>query len=245
MTDDRRRFLTATAALGIGTLALHADDKSKADKKGDEEDVGAAEDLMREHGVLNRILLIYEEGLRRLRRKEDVTPDVFHKPALLVRKFVEDYHEKLEEKFIFPEFEKARKLVDLVKVLRQQHEAGRKVTDVVLRLATGDRFHKEDSRKELAGLHHEVALWLKARGVALLGSDGVSDVRQHAFAGVTTHPMHILTLVAMGMQLLDNLHLEDLAAVCDSRQRWEFLLVVAPLKLVGGTASMVNPIAVF
>lgn len=102
-----------------------------------------------------------------------------------------------------------------------------------------------DSRKELAGLHHEVALWLKARGVALLGSDGVSDVRQHAFAGVTTHPMHILTLVAMGMQLLDNLHLEDLAAVCDSRQRWEFLLVVAPLKLVGGTASMVNPIAVF
>jgi hemerythrin-like domain-containing protein len=149
VTDDRRRFLTATAALGIGTLALHADDKSKTDKKGDEEEVGAAEDLMREHGVLNRILLIYEEGLRRLRVKEDVTPDVFHKPATLVRKFVEDYHEKLEEKFIFPEFEKARKLVDLVKVLRVQHEAGRKVTDVILRNAAGDRFHKEDARKEI------------------------------------------------------------------------------------------------
>ena len=54
---------------------------------------------MREHGVLNRILLIYEEGLRRLRDKEEVTPDVFHKPAMLVRKFVEDYHEKLEEHF--------------------------------------------------------------------------------------------------------------------------------------------------
>jgi kynurenine formamidase len=101
-----------------------------------------------------------------------------------------------------------------------------------------------DSREELAGLHHEVAPWLKARGVALLGSDGVSDVRQQPFS-VTTHPIHILALVAMGLQLLDNLNLEDLAAACAERARWEFLLLVAPLRLVGGTASMVNPIAVF
>ena len=72
------------------SLAALADDK-KDDKKGQpEEEVGAAEDLMREHGVLNRILLVYEEGLRRLRTKEEVTPDGFHKPATLVRKFVED-----------------------------------------------------------------------------------------------------------------------------------------------------------
>jgi len=75
---------------------------------------------------------------------------VFHKPATLVRKFVEDYHEKLEEKFIFPEFEKVKKLVDLVKVLREQHEAGRKVTDVILRNAVANQFRKEDARKELA-----------------------------------------------------------------------------------------------
>jgi hypothetical protein len=72
----------------------------------------------------NRILLIYEEGLRRLRAKEEVIPEVFHSCATLVRKFVEDYHEKLEENFIFPEFEKKNKLVDLVKVLRTQHQAG-------------------------------------------------------------------------------------------------------------------------
>jgi hemerythrin-like domain-containing protein len=78
-----------------------------------------------------------------------VPPDVFHKPALLVRKFVEDYHEKLEENFIFPEFEKQKKLVDLVKVLREQHLAGRKVTDVILRNAAPDRFHKEAPRNEL------------------------------------------------------------------------------------------------
>ena len=154
MTDDRRHFLGA-AALGAGALVLppglaRADDKPKSPKKGEpEEEVGATEDLMREHGLLNRVLLVYEEGLRRLRAKEDVSPDVFHKPAALVRSFVEDYHEQLEEKFIFPEFEKAKKLTDLVKVLRDQHAAGRRVTDVILRNATGDRFGKEDARKEL------------------------------------------------------------------------------------------------
>jgi hemerythrin-like domain-containing protein len=149
--SDRRRFLkTTVVGLAAGPVlpAALADDKPK--KKGEpDEEVGAAEDLMREHGVLNRILLVYEEGLRRLRAKEDVSPDVFHKPAQLVRTFVEDYHEKLEENFIFPEFEKAKKLADLTKVLRDQHQAGRRVTDVILRAATGDRFGNADARKEL------------------------------------------------------------------------------------------------
>src|SRR5947209_3308286 len=153
MTDDRRHFLAATATLGISTLGCEAvgrADEKKTDRKGEpQEEVGAAEDLMREHGVLNRILLIYEEGLRRLRAKDDVPPEVFHKPATLVRTFVEDYHEKLEENFIFPEFEKQKKLVELVKVLREQHQAGRRVTDVILRNAAADQFRKEDARTQL------------------------------------------------------------------------------------------------
>jgi hemerythrin-like domain-containing protein len=153
MEPERRRFL-ATAALSVGALNLssgqiHGEARLEDDKKEMPEEIGATEDLMREHGILNRILLIYEEGLRRLRDKQEIAPDVFFKPATLVRKFVEDYHEKLEEKFIFPEFEKAKKLVDLVKVLREQHEAGRKVTDVILRYAVADQFGKEDARKEL------------------------------------------------------------------------------------------------
>ncbi len=153
MESKRRQFLLATSALGLGALvspvSLAADDKAKKAEKKDEEDVGAAEDLMREHGVLNRLLLIFEEGLRRLHAKEDVSPQVFHRPALLVRKFVEDYHEKLEENFIFPAFERKQKLVELIKVLRTQHQAGRKVTDVILRNAQPDTFRKEDARKEL------------------------------------------------------------------------------------------------
>ena len=100
-----------------------------------------------------------------------------------------------------------------------------------------------NTRAELAGLHHDVAPWLKERGVALLGCDGVSDLRQHAFEAPGS-PIHILTLVAMGIQLLDNQNLDDLAAACAERSRWEFMLVVAPLKMVGGTASMTNPIAI-
>jgi len=129
-------------------------------------------------------------------------------------------------------------------------EAGLRVeTGDILLVRTGRHARRKalgpwDSRAALAGLHHEVAPWLKERGVALLGCDGVSDVRQHAFE-FPRQPIHILTLVAMGMQLLDNQNLDDLAAACAARSRWEFLLMVAPLRLVGGTASMTNPIAVF
>jgi hemerythrin-like domain-containing protein len=152
MANDRRRFFCATLGIGAAALApslLLADDKKDPKKDQPEEDVGATEDLMREHGVLNRILLIFEEGLRRVRAKDDVTPKVFHAPAMLVRKFVEDYHEKLEEKFIFPEFEKAQKLTDLVKTLKQQHDAGRRVTDVILRNAAPDQFRRDDARIEV------------------------------------------------------------------------------------------------
>jgi len=146
MQRDRRRFLTASATFGAASFASTT---GYARVDAEEEEVSAPEDLMREHGVLNRILLIYEEGLRRLGAKDDVPPEVFQKPALLVRKFVEDYHERLEENFIFPEFEKRKQLVDLVKVLRDQHQSGRRVTDVILRNAVADRFGKADAQKEI------------------------------------------------------------------------------------------------
>ena len=101
-----------------------------------------------------------------------------------------------------------------------------------------------DASATIAGLHHDCAPWLRERGVALLGCDGVSDVRPHAFEGVPL-PIHTLTLVAMGMQLLDNQNLDDLAQACAQRRRWEFMLVIAPLRIERGTASATNPIAVF
>jgi hemerythrin-like domain-containing protein len=103
-----------------------------------EEDVTPAEDLMREHGVLRRILLVYGEAIRRVDARQDFPAAAVRDAAGIVRLFVEDYHEKLEEDYLFPRFEKAGTLADLTKVLRDQHEAGRRLTDRITRLAAGE-----------------------------------------------------------------------------------------------------------
>ncbi|GAA3138422.1 hypothetical protein GCM10017687_63890 [Streptomyces echinatus] len=84
---------------------------------------------------------------------------------------------------------------------------------------------------------------LAGRGVALLGGDGDSDVRPSPVEGVHS-PVHALAVAAMGVPLLDNLDLEALSAAAAEAGRYEFLLVVAPLKVPGGTGSPVNPVAV-
>ncbi len=101
-----------------------------------------------------------------------------------------------------------------------------------------------DPHERLAGLHASCLPWLHEREVAMLGSDGVSDVHPSHVPDVRL-PIHTVGIVAMGLHLLDNLDLEALAAACRDEGRWSFLLTVAPLIVTGGTASPVNPIAVF
>jgi kynurenine formamidase len=95
-----------------------------------------------------------------------------------------------------------------------------------------------------AGLDASCLPWLRERDVAALGSDGVSDVLPSRVDGVGM-PIHTVVIVAMGVHLLDNLDLDALATTCADEARWEFLLTVAPLVLRRGTASPVNPIALF
>ncbi len=101
-----------------------------------------------------------------------------------------------------------------------------------------------DPRQSSAGLDASCLPWLHARGVAALGCDGVSDVIPSRIEGVPL-PIHTIALVALGLHLVDNLELEPLAEACITEQRWEFLLMLAPLVLTRGTASPVNPIALF
>jgi hemerythrin-like domain-containing protein len=105
---------------------------------------------MREHGVLNRVLLIYDEVMRRLRAAGDCDPAVLVSSAGIIRSFIEDYHERLEEDFLFPRFEKAGKLTDLVRVLLAQHRAGRRLTDRIRGLASAKILQDQASRKQLA-----------------------------------------------------------------------------------------------
>jgi len=149
----RRDFALRAPGAGAGLVlpgALLA--WSSAEKKEKEEEkISPAEDLMREHGVLNRILLIYEEHLRRLDARQDFDPGILASSAGIVRYFVEEYHEKLEEDFLFPRFRKADKLVDLVATLLAQHQAGRRLTAQIEQLAHAGNLKDEDKRHELSG----------------------------------------------------------------------------------------------
>lgn len=91
--------------------------------------VSPIEDLMREHGVLTRILLIYENIIQRLDKNETFPPETLSKATDIIRNFIQNYHEKLEEKYLFSRFRKLNKLVDLVNTLDRQHETGKKIVD--------------------------------------------------------------------------------------------------------------------
>ena len=143
----RRDFLLqsgiVSATLMVPGVTGFALQEKGGEKAGEEVEVSPTEDLMREHGLLNRVLLVYEESARRLGGKGGLDPKVLSDAAGIIKNFIENYHEKLEEDYLFPRFEKAGKLTDLVAVLRQQHRAGREVTTQILQLAAaksaGDR----------------------------------------------------------------------------------------------------------
>jgi Hemerythrin HHE cation binding domain len=112
--SSRRQFIKAGGILiAASGLAAAVNAFAKEEEKQNVE-VSPPEDLMREHGVLKRILLIYGED------------------------------------FLFPRFKKANKLVDLVDVLLQQHQAGRHLTDITMRLATNQALKNADDRRKLA-----------------------------------------------------------------------------------------------
>jgi hemerythrin-like domain-containing protein len=148
---SRREFVRALPVAGLITfgaapMSLLGPQKIK---KEEEEGVSANEDLMREHGILKRVLLAYDELIRRIEAKQDFPPQVVTDAATIIRKFVEDYHEKLEEEHLFPRFRKAGKLVELVDTLYAQHQAGRRVTDRII--ASASSLKTDEDRKRIAG----------------------------------------------------------------------------------------------
>ncbi len=126
----RRSFVAASLIAPAGA-ALAAEK---------EKEVGAVEDLMREHGVLRRAYLVYAETIGRLRaRPESVDARALNETAKLFRAFGEDYHErKLEEAYIFPAVKKAGgAAAGYLGVLLAQHQRGRDITDFILKATSG------------------------------------------------------------------------------------------------------------
>ena len=106
-----------------------------------------------------------------------------------------------------------------------------------------DHYGPWDAAQARAGLHPAAMQFLAERRVALLGSDSNNDTAPSVVAGVG-FPVHVLAIHAMGMQLLDYLHLEALLALCEEQDPWSFMCVIAPQRLPTATGSPINPIAI-
>lgn len=138
--SERRQLLRMAA--GAGGLALvgcattgapRAGHAERSDHAGEEAEVTPGEDLMQEHGALERILLVYDEAAHRVEEGRELDLRVLASAAGIVRRFVEDYHENLEEQFVFPRLQAAHRETDLVATLLQQHQRGRQLTDDIVR----------------------------------------------------------------------------------------------------------------
>lgn len=113
---------------------------------------------------------------------------------------------------------------------------------LLVRTGQGRRKREDQMPMGQPGLQAAALPWLRERGVSLLASDVATDALPSGYAEVGA-PVHAVAMVAMGMWLIDNCDLEGLRELCSSFSRWECQLSVAPLRLVGGTGSPVNPIA--
>jgi kynurenine formamidase len=114
-----------------------------------------------------------------------------------------------------------------------------RVPDIALAPGCRDR----TSLPHLPGLDPSSLPWFRAHDIAVVGTDTGTDSRPTTQSWVA--PFHVVAMVAMGMWVLDNFELEELARVCQELGRWTFLMVIAPIRFKNSTGSPVNPIAIF
>ena len=159
-TDCTRRNLLHQSLLAAPVLlsSISAPTALLAETATKEPEVTATEDLMREHGVIRRALLVYAECIPRLRQNPaSVDPAALRRTAQLFRHFGEDYHEKmLEEQHIFPTIRKMNgDLAHYAEILIAQHARGREITDYILAVTNGTK---------IAAAHAEGNGRLRAQG---------------------------------------------------------------------------------
>ncbi len=102
----------------------------------------------------------------------------------------------------------------------------------------------EEIWKSHPGANAACIPWFRERDIAILGSDCDQDSIPSGYEAVRS-PIHQIGIPHLGLWLIDNANLEDLAKACADRNRWEFMLAIAPLRFQYATGSPVNPIAVF
>lgn len=126
--------LTCMSYCGAADVAKASASAIDKTKKEEEFEIPCTEDLMREHGILRRVLLIYENIIHSIEHRRDFSKSALKQSTLVIQSFIQNYHEKLEEDYIFSRFEQHNKEVTLVKTLRKQHEKGRALTKRLLEI---------------------------------------------------------------------------------------------------------------
>jgi hemerythrin-like domain-containing protein len=115
-------------------------------RKKEEFEIPLTEDLMREHGILNRILLIYEEIIKRIENSIDFSVLTLAQAINIIKSFIEDYHENLEDVYVFPLFEKHKKEIRLIKTLKKQHIKGREIASQLQKLSATTQLTKDNKK---------------------------------------------------------------------------------------------------
>jgi hemerythrin-like domain-containing protein len=150
---SRKNFIKNGLITVAGSFTLNLIPACHGKEEGDEgQEVSPPEDLMQEHGLLNRILLIYDHCRMQLANKTTFPITALASAAAIIRQFVEDYHEKQEENYLFPRFKKANQLTGLVNVLLQQHQAGRTLTDKIMHLSKTAPMSEEENKQLIDAL---------------------------------------------------------------------------------------------
>jgi hemerythrin-like domain-containing protein len=148
--ESRRNFLVKSGML-IAAVSLSGAACLGGPEKGTKAwKIPPTEDLMREHGVLRRLMLIYDEIGRRLKEGEEFPVQVLAGASDIIRRFMQDYHETNEQFHVFNWFGNAGKMVELVAILYQQHLAGRKLIDKVKILSTEENLKNPSERLRIA-----------------------------------------------------------------------------------------------
>jgi len=96
----------------------------------------------------------------------------------------------------------------------------------------------------MAGFDNSIIPWLKKRDIAILGWE-TPDYAPHPPGDLPPSAVHNFALTILGIHLLDRADFDAVAEAAASRNRWEFMLTIAPLRIPRGTGSPVNPIAMF
>jgi hemerythrin-like domain-containing protein len=140
------KIAVVSGIAGSGLLSACADSDTSEGQK-----VSPPEDLMQEHGVLRRILMIYDNCKMQLLNNQTFLHHAILESAHIIRSFIEDYHEKQEEDYLFPRMTKANQLQGMVQILWIQHKAGRVITDEIMQLCKSSLLSEADNKK-LVGL---------------------------------------------------------------------------------------------